>query len=179
MIDGTEEWRPVAGWESLYEVSSLGRVRSKHGVWTIKKDGIITANPGWNGYPSVGLHDGKRRSTNTVHKLVSIAFLGPKPTPKHEVDHINGNRTDPRACNLRWVTRKQNAKYAAIMRGGNKHCRGEKCNTAKLNSKQVRIARECRKLTMYPGWVSFLATIWGVTHWQMSNVSRGIGWPDA
>lgn len=47
-----------------------------------------------------------------VHRLVALAFLDPQPTPKHEINHINGIKTDNRPKNLEWVTRSQNIKHA-------------------------------------------------------------------
>lgn len=43
-----------------------------------------------------------------VHILVCTAFHGPRPTPKHQVDHINRDRFDNRPENLRWVTCREN-----------------------------------------------------------------------
>lgn len=49
------------------------------------------------------------KTMHYVHRLVAIAFLAPKPGCKY-VDHRNGDKTDCRARNLRWVTAKQNAR---------------------------------------------------------------------
>lgn len=109
----SEAWAPIAGYEGRYEVSDFGRVRSfvvstrtgnKPGPHLMK---LLTRKR--DGYQTVGLvKDGVRRVTK-VHQLVAHAFLPPRPSPKHDPDHENGNRADNRACNLRWLTKKQNS----------------------------------------------------------------------
>lgn len=49
-----------------------------------------------------------RRKHYYVHILVCTAFHGPRPSPKHQVDHINRDRWDNRPENLRWVTPHEN-----------------------------------------------------------------------
>lgn len=61
------------------------------------------------GYRSVCLsRDGLRRNFY-VHELVLVAFVGPRPSPDHEVLHGNGVRDDNRLENLRWGTVQENA----------------------------------------------------------------------
>lgn len=96
-----EEWRPVAGYNGWYEVSSLGRVRSRAKGTTVRilKPGIAS-----HGYPTVSLGRG---NTRTVHSLVAAAFLGPRPVGA-DICHRNGVRADPRAANLYYATRSDN-----------------------------------------------------------------------
>lgn len=97
-----EEWRDVKGFEGLYQVSNLGRVKGlKSGVIlsTKRKDG--------NGYPQSSLwKDGKATPIDN-HILVARAFLQ-NPDNKPCIDHINGNKEDNRVENLRFVTYKEN-----------------------------------------------------------------------
>lgn len=97
----TEQWRPVVGWEGLYEVSSEGRVRSfRRGAnGRILRPGIAS-----HGYPTVALGRG---NTQSVHVLVAAAFIGPCPEGQ-EVRHRDGKRSNPKAENLRYGTRSQN-----------------------------------------------------------------------
>jgi HNH endonuclease/NUMOD4 motif/Helix-turn-helix domain of resolvase len=95
-----ERWLPVVGHEGYYEVSEWGRVRRVargHGA----KVGRILSPRARNGYPSVHL-GGK---SHYVHRLVATAFLGPS---EHEVDHIDGNRTNNVLPNLRYLTKTDN-----------------------------------------------------------------------
>lgn len=57
--------------------------------------------------------DGMRRDFY-VHVLVAHAFLGPPPTPQHEVAHLNGDRGNPALYNLAWKTRTENAADRAM-----------------------------------------------------------------
>lgn len=96
-----EEWRPVTGRETEYEVSSLGRVRNARGR-------VLRPQRGSHGYPHVDLG---RNKTKLIHILVATAFLGPVPEGQ-EVRHRNGNKFDPRVRNLQYGTRLQNIQDA-------------------------------------------------------------------
>jgi len=67
---------------------------------------------GATGYPQVTLFtaDGQYR-TEAVHRLVTIAFLGPPPTKRHQVNHIDHTRTNNVPSNLEWVTPAENIQH--------------------------------------------------------------------
>jgi hypothetical protein len=109
-----EEWRDVVGYEEAYQVSNLGRVRSKDRIVTSKryknrhetgrvlrqrfdKDGYLTFNAKWNG----------RSQLLKVHREVAKAFIN-NPNNLPCIDHINGIRHMNVVSNLRWCTVKQN-----------------------------------------------------------------------
>ena len=113
----TERWKPVVGFEGLYEVSSLGNVRSlakvlpfrsKHGRWFTRqtKTALISKNLMNAGYHIVHLYRGDVRTVRTVHSVVA-AFLGPRPAGL-DVAHWNGQKLDNRVENLRYATRSEN-----------------------------------------------------------------------
>lgn len=108
-----EIWKPVVGFEGLYEVSNLGRVKSlsrksKRGNHFITISEKILKFGSSMGYPFVNLRKGGKVTSIKVHRLVAEAFI-PNPENKREIDHINTIRTDNRVCNLRWATRSENA----------------------------------------------------------------------
>lgn len=106
MSDETpEEWRPVVGYEGLYEVSDLGRVRSLDRVTSHghNRKGIVKAT--WlthSGYVNVTLCKRGHRTKVGVHRLVCRAFNGPPPDNKPWVLHGNGTPGDNKPSNLRW-----------------------------------------------------------------------------
>ena len=70
----------------------------------------LTPHKNGHGYLRVKIHIDEKPRTVFVHKLVCATFHGEKPTPNHEVRHLNGIRTDNRPSNLRWGTRAENAR---------------------------------------------------------------------
>jgi hypothetical protein len=65
--------------------------------------------PDSDGYMQVRVVIGGRRFTRKVHSLIAQAFCGERPSPQHEVRHLNGNRLDNNADNLAWGTKQENA----------------------------------------------------------------------
>lgn len=109
-----EIWKDVQGYEGLYQVSNLGRVKSLGRVidrlvygnyWQEEK--ILKPNKTKYGYLIVELRKNKKPKSFLVHRLVAITFI-PNPENKPEVDHINADKTNNSVNNLRWVTAKEN-----------------------------------------------------------------------
>lgn len=103
-----EEWKPIEGFEGLYEISSYGRVKS----FNVSSSGkILRPSPDSGGYLRTSLtKDGKRKYVN-VHRLVANAFL-PRIDGKTCVNHIDGNKANNRLDNLEWCTYSENIQHA-------------------------------------------------------------------
>lgn len=157
-----EIWKPIPGFEGIYEASSLGRIRSldrksifycKTPITKIRRKKrvdkfgrIIKTDKKINGagYFGVCLCVNGKTFYRDVHRLVAEAFLG--TTKKLQVNHKDGNRLNNRIENLEWVTAKQNIQHAKN-RGSKfgKSCPGELNPRAKLTWKLVRQIRSSNK----------------------------------
>lgn len=105
-----EEWRDCVGFEGLYQVSNLGKVRSLERFLSDgrkRKGQMMKTRVGAKGYVKVGLRDGVQQHTFNVHRLVAIAFIDGYAEGK-VVDHIDGDKTNNSVSNLRWVTQSVN-----------------------------------------------------------------------
>jgi hypothetical protein len=113
-----QEWRPVVGFEGLYEVSSEGRVRGlprqtkrSNGTSAWVEGRVLKPRAQRSGHLQLWLRkDGKTHAVS-VHRLVAIAFLGPCPDGM-ECCHNNGIPCDNWPENLRWDTRASNIKQS-------------------------------------------------------------------
>lgn len=111
-----ENWKDVVGYEGLYQVSSLGtvksldRVVSNHQGSGVRRGKIMSFTE-CKGYHRVILTKNAKHKSPFVQRLVAEAFI-PNPENKKEVNHLNGVKTDNRACNLEWVTPSENMKHA-------------------------------------------------------------------
>lgn len=107
-----ENWKPIIGYEFLYEVSDLGRIR------TIPKKGFNkqvirkTGKDIRTGYLIVQLRKNNVSKTIRIHSIVVEAFLKIKTTRKLVCNHINGIKTDNRLVNLEAISQKENVRHA-------------------------------------------------------------------
>lgn len=112
-----EIWKDVTGYEGLYQVSSMGRVRSVMRVvsktnCTQKLNGkILSLTTNSHGYIAVSLHKNKKRKTMKLHRLVAIEFVVNKYN-KQYINHIDGNKTNNMPSNLEWATPSENNQHA-------------------------------------------------------------------
>ena len=113
----SEVWRDINGYEGLYQVSSEGRVKSlarvvirNNGKKLPIKERVLKPMTDRYGYLLVVLCAGGKPKTLNVHRLVCEAFHE-NPENKPEVNHINEDKADNRACNLEWSTAKENCNH--------------------------------------------------------------------
>lgn len=106
-----------------YEVTRDGRVFSAASNWRGYGRREMHQTPNSDGYPSVRLTLGGKRKRIAVHVLVAAHYLPPRPSARHEVRHLDGDRTRPHADNLAWGTQKENAedreRHGRTSRGDN------------------------------------------------------------
>lgn len=102
-----EQWRDVIGYEGLYQVSNLGRVKTFFkGVFKMRK--LVLCKPG---YFSMVLYKNNIPKSTRIHILVARAFI-PNTEGKLEVNHRFGNKLDNRVSELEWVTQGENVQHA-------------------------------------------------------------------
>lgn len=151
------EWRPVVGWEGLYEVSELGEVRSldrviyyPDGRRPYTKKGRTLR--GWvkHGYRKVVLSAANgRKEERFVHSLVLESFIGPRPAGQ-EALHYDDNKQNNVTSNLRWGTRSENL-HDMVRNGRHRSARKTHCKrgheftaeNTKLQSNGGRACVEC------------------------------------
>ncbi len=100
-----EEWKPVVGYEKLYEVSNKGR------VWSFRKKDYKVPWKTRKKYLEMSLFNKNHRKIFKVHRLVAIAFI-PNPLNKPEVNHIRPIKHLNDVENLEWVTPWENMQHA-------------------------------------------------------------------
>ena len=114
-----EIWKDVKGYEGLYQVSNLGRVRSldrtvnsgiKNNSNVLFKGRILKQYQKRNGYLQVTFTVNSKRKYVGVHRLVAETFI-PNPDNKSQVNHIDENKTNNNVYNLEWCTPKENCNF--------------------------------------------------------------------
>lgn len=123
----SEIWKPVVGYEGIYEVSSFGRVRSidrivnggsRWGKRPEHKHGkILSQFSNVDGYKCVHIKIGGKQKEYRVHRLVAFAFLGKPEGDQTEVNHIDGDKTNNSVDNLEWVSHTENMRHAFSVLG--------------------------------------------------------------
>jgi hypothetical protein len=153
-----EEWRPVAGWEQSYEVSSHGRLKGIRCIGQFPHPRIIRCSTSPNGYRQSALHFRKQKKYVQIHTLIAEAFLGPRPEGM-TVNHKDGVKTNNHYTNLEWKTPRENTQHAhdtglcgpllpkriIEKREPRPFMTGTSNWLAKMNPEKVVIARELHK----------------------------------
>lgn len=129
-----EKWRDVVGYEGLYQVSNMGRLKSLH----YEKSVILNPRTASDGYINVTLTRNGEKKYFRLHILVAQAFI-PNPDNLPVVHHDDDNKANCRADNLHWTTHSENTKLAYESGAAKSGC---KHHYAKFTSEQVKEIRE-------------------------------------
>lgn len=108
-----EEWKPIEGYEGLYEVSNLGRVKSLNYNRT-KQEKILKQGKMKNGYLYVILCKEGKMKIFYIHRLVATTFIE-NPNNFRFVNHKDENKTNNLVSNLEWCTHQYNIKYGTCI----------------------------------------------------------------
>lgn len=98
-----EIWKDIRGYEGIYVISNLGRVKSN--------TKLLHLNTNTYGYKHVTLSKGNAQKTVLVHRLVASAFIE-NPLGLPQINHKDGNKSNNASDNLEWVTQKSNNRHA-------------------------------------------------------------------
>lgn len=136
-----EIWKDIEGYEGLYQISSIGRVKVMPRSFYSKANQIFTVNEKFrrmnsdkDGYHAVVLTKDKKIKGFRVHRLMATAFL-PNPENRPVVNHKNGIKYDNRIENLEWATHSENVLHSYAT-GLQEAVRGDKhpCSMPVLNT---------------------------------------------
>jgi hypothetical protein len=167
-------WKQIPGFSS-YEASDTGLIRRSHAVSVRHPITMAPLRPRalkrGHSYVNIRNDDGVIKSVY-VHRLIAMAFLGPPPSPKHQVAHWDGDATNNHLPNLRWATNKENSQDSVRL-GRSARPTGEKAGKARLTDDQAAAVRRephigCRE------WGRRL----GVSHSVISQIKRGLSYKD-
>lgn len=146
-----EVWKPVPGYEGLYEVSNLGNVRSLARVdaqgGNRRQRMLKPSRMDVRGHRGIKLRRDGAVKSRYVHQLVLEAFIGPRPDGM-EACHWNDIPDDNRLENLRWATKSAN-RHDCVRNGGDPNARKTHCHRGHpFNNENTRIyagRRHCMK----------------------------------
>ena len=105
----SELYKPIPGYEDLYQITTLGR------VYSTRRHMFLAGGKNSKGYRLVNLYRNGKGKTMKVHRLVATAFV-PNEDGLEQVDHIDQNKTNNAAWNLRWASSAQNKANVARRR---------------------------------------------------------------
>lgn len=169
-------WRPVTGYEGIYEVSLHGVIRRLAAGKGTRALRPLRPSIRTDGYMYVSLcAEGKARSF-PIHRLVATAFLGPPSSDRFFTNHRDGNKVNNELSNLEWASRSENMKHA--VREGllvpvlPPRRKGEAHHMTSLTTAQVRVIRALRgKLPQ-----AKIAQMFGVSQATVTNIQTRKTW---
>lgn len=167
-----EIWKDIIGFEGIYSISNMGRVRrEKIGISTYPGK-IISLIIGARGYVQISLMKNSQKYNFKVHKLVAEAFIGPKPT-RFEINHKDGIKSNNAVFNLEYVTRQGNMQHA-VKNGLAAISHGMYNNMSKLND--IKIIQIRRKYIDGNYTQKELGKEYGVTQGAIGHIVHNRRW---
>ena len=173
----SESWKDIDGYEGVYQISDLGRVKSlarTNSIGKRLKEKILKGHVNKKGYCVASLHNASGIRTVKIHRIVASSFLK-NPESKRTVNHIDGCKENNKLDNLEWATHQENIDHAIEMRlmpNGNP-VRGVNHGRAKLTELYVFEIFSLRN----KGWIQRdIAEAFGVSRHTISDVLLRKSW---
>lgn len=174
-----EEWRDIEGFGGFYQVSNMGRVRSRGNGYAGRKPDkwyLRSLSANHDGYLKVYLNAGGKTATRGVHTLVAKAFI-PNPDNFNTVNHKDGDKTNNNVDNLEWADRSQQMIHAYKL-GLKKAKRGSSNYAAKLTDENVRYIRGHYVRNSKEFGTVALGRKFGVSSRVIGLITRGLSYTD-
>ena len=170
-LDENLKWKTIEGF-SRYEVSENGYVRTKKKSRTRSEGYVLKGSYTSDGYKYYKLvNDNGEKVRVSAHRLVINAFVGPQPSPIHQVAHWDGDKTNNHYTNLRWATPQENTndkkRHGTVLSGSNNP-------RARLTENDVKEIR--KKYSGKYGDIQKLANEYGLSHSAMWSIVHGVNW---
>lgn len=160
-----EIWKDIEGYEGLYQVSNLGRVKSLNYRRT-GKEVILSLHTDKDGYKQISLHKNGKINTYQVHRLVAEAFIpNPDNLPQvnHKIDDFE-HKSDNRVENLEWCTAEYNTNYGNRNKRASESLKGKNSGSKHHKARKVKcvttgeifntIKEACEKYNTYHSEIS-------------------------
>ena len=171
-----EVWKDIVGYEGLYQVSNLGRVKSlKRKVYAGRNrmrwqhERIMSNNrTNGNGYIIVSLNKESKSETKYVHRLVAESFIE-NPNNYKYINHKDENKSNNKVSNLEWCTAQYNSTYNDL------HIRNSKkmINNPKISKKIYQLDEDNNIINVFPS-ISEASRQFNVSNQAISDCLRGI-----
>lgn len=165
-----EIWKPIKGYEGLYEISNLGRLKKLEKKWVAGKGSVRFAEESItlgilnsHGYYTFDLCKNGNPKKTKIHRLVAEHFLE-KEINKKIVNHIDGDKSNNRATNLEWTTSKIN----------NEHAYAVGLRKTKLTTVEIKEMRNFYDDNLYTTYE--LAQLYGISQSNVWNIVKRKTW---
>lgn len=174
-----EIWKDIKGYEGVYQISNIGRVKSlartvrySNGATHTVQEKIKSTRKNPDGYLRTSLSSHSNKINYSIHRLVAEHFIDNNQNLE-QVNHIDGNKENNAVTNLEWCTSAGNMKHAH--RTGLIHySNGEKHQWSKLTEKDViKIMELVKDKTLTQKQIG---EMFGISHSVISRIKNGTRW---
>jgi Mor family transcriptional regulator len=162
-------WRPVLGFEGIYEISQYGELKRRDGIGRRKERIVKHSIPGTSAYPVVRLCKNGKSVSKCLHVVVAESFLGGRPKGM-QCAHLDGDPRNFHASNLAWVSPKTNVSHKKLH---GTHLMGESHHLSKLKEADIYdiFAQRCLGST-----TAELAKKYDMTWEGINNILKRESW---